>query len=175
MPAFFVRAITPKRQVGLDPARFPSELQKELQELGKSAEKEMAKPTRQWVAPPAFKSRITGSTSRVMMIVHPIGRQAKKYERIDFGTNPRVIRPRKPGGILKFQPKYLASTIPNRLWSRVAKRRGAFVYARIVHHPGIRPRNFSKQVYQTMNPEFRRRMENLIRRELRRGGGRLTA
>lgn len=168
--AGFIRVITPKRQVWINPKTFPAELQKELKDLGKQAEQEMAKPTRRWAAPPSFQSDFAGGTSRIVMTVHPVGAQAEKYERIDFGTRPHVIRPRTGKRFLRFQPKYLASTIPNRLWSRLAKRSGAFVYVHIVHNPGIRARNFSKQVYKNINPEFRRRMRNLIRRELRRGG-----
>ena len=162
----FVRKITPKRQIGLDPKTFEAAVRAELKDVGKQAEKEMAKPTRQWKAAPGFKSDVSGSTSRIEMIVHPVGPNAAKYERIDQGTEPHVIRPNPPRRFLRFMPRYLASTIPQRLWSRLARRSGAFVYARVVHHPGIKARDFSGQVYRIMNPEFRRRMRNLIRREL---------
>lgn len=168
MPLF--RAIKPKRLVGVDTKRFVSELNKELKELGRSAENELAKPTRQWDNPPQFKSDFSGGTSRIVLIVHPVGAQAAKYERIDFGTPARVIRPNRKK-VLRFRPRYLASTIPNRLWSRAARRSGDFVYARYVHNPGIRARNFTQQALKKVNPEFRRRIENLIRREVRKGGG----
>ncbi len=40
------------------------------------------------------------------------------------GTRPHIIRPRRPGGVLRF-------TVGGRV-----------VYARIVHHPGTRPNGF---------------------------------
>lgn len=40
------------------------------------------------------------------------------------GTRPHIIRPRRPGGVLRF-------TVD-----------GQVVYARVVHHPGTKPNNF---------------------------------
>jgi len=166
----FFRSIKPTRLVGVDVKRFTSEVNRELKGVARAAEEEMAKPTRQWGAPPTFRTDIAGGLNKVIMTVHPTGAQAAKYERIDFGTPARVIRPNRKK-VLRYLPRYLASTIPNRLWSRLARRSGEFRYARYVHNPGIQARNFSQQVYKKMNPEFRRRMENLIRREVRKGGG----
>lgn len=41
---------------------------------------------------------------------------------IENGTRPHLIRPRRPGGVLRFQ-----------------SRGGGVVYARVVHHPGTKP------------------------------------
>lgn len=170
MPAYFIRAIKPTRRGFIDPAHFLAETKKELKDLGKDTEKELAKPTANWNSPPSFKTDIGGNTNQLVMTVGPVGAQAAKYTRIDFGTPARVIYPRKPGGVLKYQRGYMASTVPGTLRSRTARRSGKFVYKKYVHYPGIQARYFSKQVYKKMRPEFRRRMENLVKREARRGG-----
>lgn len=152
------------KNVGIVRSHFESQLRAKLRALGKQTEYDLLRPTEQWESPPFMRSDIRGS-AQVTMIVHPVT-QVDKYQRLDFGTRPHVIRPRKANGVLKFQPGYSSSTYPNQLWSRRARRSGRFIYVKMVHHPGLKARNFSKQVAKIERPRLNMMMRQLVIDEL---------
>lgn len=93
--------------------------------------------TRTWNHKPGFKiTRDADSTS--------VGTDDEIFGYVDGGTRPHDIRPR--GKRLKFQGGFKAKTTPGSLRSGSGGSSGAFVFAKVVHHPGTKARNFSKLV-----------------------------
>jgi hypothetical protein len=167
--ASFIRTISPKRAIGIDPKWFKAQVDRELAEVGKLATKEFQKPVRTWKTKPSFKTRILGAgTNAVFLDVFPEGEGALNFNRLDFGVPPHLIHARFAKA-LSFRKKYRSATLPGRLSSRTASSSGPRIFAKSVLHPGVEARLFSKQVYGIVNPEYRRRMKNIVERGLRRG------
>lgn len=59
-----------------------------------------------------------------------IGSDVSYAAMVNDGTSPHVIRPRRPGGVLRFQVG------------------GRVVYARVVNHPGTRAQPFLDKALQ---------------------------
>lgn len=166
----FIRTITPKRAVGIDPKWFAAEVQKELQEVGKQAAKEFQKPVRAWKTKPAFKIRILNAGSNAVFLdIYPEGNGTNVFNMLDFGTSPHLIHAKNRKFLAFQRGKYHSSTKPGSLSSRKASRRGKTIFRKAVLHPGVEARGFSRQVYYLINPDFRRRMKNIVERGLRRG------
>jgi HK97 gp10 family phage protein len=71
---------------------------------------------------------ITVESDRVT--IGPNENQAPYAGYVEFGTGPHVIRPKKPGGVLKF------------------KVGGTWVYAKKVNHPGTKPHPYVMPAFQ---------------------------
>lgn len=115
-----------------------------------------------------------------MVTVAPekFGKANAVWRYVDEGTgkwgknhSPYPIRPKRTNksGLLKFQTGYSPMTAP------VAKynvgsggRSGNWISSKGVIHPGIRPREFTKTINEELNPSRRARIENAIRRAIRR-------
>lgn len=98
------------------------------------------------------------------------------YRWIDLGTKARTIRPRR-SRMLRFRTGYRASTRRRSLTSRRAQRYGAVAWAKKVKHPGIKPRQFSEEVADRMQPHLRRQVliaMSKVAQRSRRGGSRLV-
>lgn len=127
---------------------------------------------RDWVHRPTFRHGVYASKRQVLSIVYPTGKHAKLYQWVDEGTKAHVIKPKRAGGLLKFQRGYSARTSPvARFNVGTGRASGRWTSARIVRHPGTKARQFSKTFNRDVLPEMRRNIENAIRRALRRAKG----
>lgn len=68
--------------------------------------------------------RVEARRTITLRSVYTIGSDVYYAAYVNDGTRPHIIRPRRPGGVLRFQAG------------------GRTVYARVVHHPGTRARPF---------------------------------
>lgn len=146
------------------------ELSEALHETGDELKKMHQDAVRDWKHRPKFKLTYALEKDRMSVEIRPAGQHKRIYRFVDAGTRgPYIIRPKKPGGRLRFQTGYDAKTMP------IAKGHvgtggysGEWVSASQVVHPGIEAREFSKTFTEDIRPQFIQAIENAFRRALRR-------
>lgn len=135
--------------------------------------------TVQWKRKPKFRPVLTVRPSVIKSEIGISGAGALQWIWIDRGTGRRgpkkrayVILPKDPAGRLKFQTGYAARTAPVAKFNRGPGRSfGPWVSPKVVVHPGIRPRKFTETLFEKrLSPPFKKRIENAIRRGVRRAG-----
>jgi len=125
------KAITPKRAGLLNVDILNQKTNAVLRSYESKAKELLKKPTRSWTHKPQFSvTRIVGS-KEIRIIVYPSGENAFKYRIINNGSRARVIRA-KGNGRMTFKVGYRASTVPNTLSSRTARRSGRVVSVKTV-------------------------------------------
>lgn len=168
---FLIKAIGPKRGKIIDPDYFRKEV---LSVMGGEVKNDIIADFRKtvtgWKNPPAFGSKVATTNRNVTVFVFPTGdpKAVKKYGYIVHGTRARKIYPRNKKA-LSFQTGYTPSTRPGRITSRSYARYGKKIARAFVRHPGIKPRDFDKLIAKGYKPEFKKDIENAIRRAARRG------
>jgi uncharacterized protein VirK/YbjX len=126
---------------------------------------------RDWTHRVKFQKRVSVSRRQVSATVWATGQHRKLYQWIDKGTQPYLILPRR-APYLTFRAGYDARTqAVARFNAGTGRHYGAWRRKRAVRHPGIRARKFSETFNQEILPDFRRDVENAIRRGLRRRKG----
>lgn len=114
---------------------------------------------------------------RIYVNVIPAGRGTQIFLWVSGGTGqygpkkrayqiPKVPRPEVT---LRFQTGYSAKTRPPAVMrAGTGKKSGPWRSAKVVMHPGIRPRKFISTLLDATLPQFRRDVENAYRRAARR-------
>jgi len=87
-----------------------------------------------------------------------------RYKWLDEGTKPHIIQPKKPGGILAFPSVFKPKTSPRRLPSQPGGSSGETVFAKLVHHPGTEPRNYSRQLRLLLDNRFKQMLDDAFDR-----------
>lgn len=153
-----------------------SELKKLGDEFGELAVAQHQGAVRNWQGKPKFAFRSLIDKRGLIVNVVVMGRFAQRWHWIDKGTGlhgPRKqayeIRPKRRGGVLRFQTGYQPKTLPIGRANLVRGRpTGPWRSAKVVIHPGIRARKFTETFRDELRPEFRRLAENSLRRAARR-------
>lgn len=70
------------------------------------------------------------------------------------GTKPHTIKPKQPGGTLRFQTGYQPHTRPPARYGGPGQATGAVVSAKEVNHPGFPPRKFSEKINKRLRPAY---------------------
>jgi len=128
-----------------------------------------------WKNKPGFGARKYLKPDRIEIAVFPTGEHKKIWEYVDRGTKPHTITPKK-APYLKFQWGGKGSYVPKTRpfpYATVVKGGGYVRNAKTVRmlkvkHPGTEPRNFTKQIAENVQPDFKREVENAFRRAQRR-------
>lgn len=153
-------AIVPRLPV-LDVRRFEQAIQAALNDAEREALVSYGNTVQTWTRKPVFTSQRLALWERV------IGTDDEIYGYVNHGTEPHIIRPRNPGGVLAFQSGYQAKTIPNVAFSRAGGAFGPTVHAREVNHPGTEARNFDDAIANRVQSRivslFNLGMRNAIR------------
>lgn len=167
---------SPRRKAALDQRKLLDEAQRTVSDFMRTTVKpEFQAVTRDWKTPVnwAIKVRVTQAEIRAEIV--PTGKGKTIFGYVDKGTRPHVIKPkgqrRRRGGaaLLAFQTGYDARTQPVAQANAGSGRAsGGWVFARQVNHPGTAARLFSETIHKQTDPEFRRMVENLMRRMARR-------
>ena len=130
--------------------------------------------TKNWKRRPAFFGR--GSEVGVVTKIE-IGYDSEIYGYVDEGTGQAAghggkypITPKRPGGVLAFPSVSTPKTKPGSLKSGAGRRGGSTVFTRKVMHPGIKPRNFSRQIKKKMEPVLESDMQNAMGRGAKKSG-----
>lgn len=178
MPAKRVRSNLRQTMIRQDKL-IRAELREECRQTARDGAKWLGVAVQGWSAPkPRFAPRVVVRPDLIMAFVDVAGSAKKKFIYVDKGTGkygPRkrayLIQPKTPGGKLHFQTGYSAKTAPvAKVNVGTGQRSGPWVKTIRVIHPGIKPRKFTETVWDELNPDFVRRIENAIRRGVRRSG-----
>lgn len=168
-------------------AALREEIEKELEQAGETVRLELVANTLTWKNKPKFTKKFTIKRTllAVDVTVDKRTKAGKIFTYVSGGTGkwgksarPYKIRAKTRNGIpgkLKFQTNYIPKTEAVRPNARIAKANvgpgvavGPWRQADEVEHPGIEPRNFVDVAVNGLQPSFRRRIENAIRRAVRR-------
>lgn len=126
-----------------------------------------------WSGKPRFDVVVAIKDNVITLTVTPTGEHAQKFLWVSEGTDgPYIIRPKKPGGKLKFRAGYSPRTQPGAQYGRGdGKATGSWATKDQVIHPGIEAREFVQEAARRIRPGFERSINNAIRRGINRARG----
>lgn len=175
VPAIAVRVTRSKKRQQLL-SRFKDaqqEVKVSLQRFKKPAVDECKKYVTGWSGDPKFVAGvfITPNGDMISLIVEPVGDWAKKWEWTSRGTKPHLITASK-APTLYFRSEYTPKTSPGNppTYGGSGAVGGGWVRKVQVQHPGTTPRLFEEAIGKTLIKDFRREVENAVRRGLRKAG-----
>lgn len=156
-----------------------------LKPVAKSAVESREKVVSNWRNKPKFKAETTVTTDRIEIKV-TVRRGARLqggsatvndlWKWIDkTGTKPHIIRPKRPGGVLRFPGgKYQSKTgaRPARYGGPGVTRPGDPIYRPVVNHPGFEPRGFTEIINADLKKKFDQAVDGGYRRGFRKISGR---
>lgn len=131
--------ILPKRNP-FDAKKMRGVITSTLNGTAKAVKVDFDVTTQTWNHRPTFKIESPSEYTR------EISTNDDVYAMLEVGTRPHVIRPKRPRGILRFTTPFRSKTIPNEIRSRKGSKGNTPVVARLVHHPGTKPRLWSKVI-----------------------------
>lgn len=125
---------------------------------------------REWEHKPRFAGRIDVNRDFIEVKVDVAGNAKLIFFYVDKGTGlygPKKsayeIKPKQPGGMLKFQTGYSARSAPGaKIGQGTGEHFGEWISKKSVLHPGIRPRNFEKVAIEELTPDFYDRISDAI-------------
>lgn len=137
---------------------------KGLDRTARDAQQKLDAVVATWDNKPAFEvySRDTGYQQIREVSIYGNPKAVRIWFYVDKGTKPHIIRPKKPGGMLRFSPGFAPKTAFRARFGGAGKSTGKPVFRRLVHHPGNKARDFSG-VYRE---EAQKQMRVEIMREL---------
>ena len=150
---FQFKGIKPKK---LKVDQFRLKILNALRAEGRDVTKEYEKTTASWRKKPKFETMVGLGRPPGGASVF-VGTDDEIYGYVDKGTRPHVIRPRR-ARFLRFQTGYKAKTRPRHIGSGPGGASGPVRFAKVVHHPGTQPREFSETIRQRRRQKFTRRM-----------------
>lgn len=119
---------------------------------------------------PTFSYRVTINPGSVRVTVFPRGAGRQKYRWVDLGTKPYSISILFKKW-LTFRYGHMAKTAPVAQFNvGTGGFSGGWRKKKTVFHPGVRARKFSETFNEEELPVFRRNVNNMFRRVLRRKG-----
>lgn len=95
-----------------------------------------------------------------------VSTKSKVFTYVDQGTKPHVILPKKKKA-LRFLSNYSPKTTPGFLGSTAGGSSGSTVFSKVVHHPGVKARLFSKKIAIKWAYTYESRMMAAIKAALR--------
>ena len=84
------------------------------------------------------------------------------YAMLNEGTKAHDIKPKRPGGLLRFRGPFRPKTLPNEIMSQAGSRGSVTVWSRGVHHPGTAARNWDRVIAK----KWRERMGDIFQRAI---------
>ena len=121
-----------------------------------------------WKGKPRFIAKMGDKDGDFVLSVRPAGKDAKKWNWVSRGTKgPYKIRA-KNAKTLAFRTGYKPRTKPGGTFGGPGVASGPWRTPVEVTHPGIEPRHFEENIAKRFAPMYRERIENLIRREMRK-------
>lgn len=147
------KVILPDRLVA-DPAALKRALENGHRAVVEAAAVDFHVTTRTWKHQPAFAVSWTASGGEVTTA-------DKIYRWIDQGTKAHTILP-KNKKVLAFPSGSQAKTTPGEIRSQPRTHGGGTIFARVVRHPGIQPRNFEEAIAKKWRAEYPKQMQRAI-------------
>jgi hypothetical protein len=159
-----IEAVIPRR-LGVDPKDVLREIEKTMRKkTSRDLKRDFRKTVRTWNEKPRFRDVFFKQPNQYILKVFPDGSNADKYAWVDLGTRPHLILPKSPNTRLKFPGDFTPKTTPGRIGSSRGGKSGQVIYPRVVRHPGIEPRNFSKNIAKHNEKAFQRDIQDAVSR-----------
>lgn len=133
------------------------EVNEELRDTAEAMISDFDKTTRTWKNRPDFQVTRTENG-------YVIGTEEIIYAWVDEGTKPHIIRAKNPSGLLTFALGGMPKTTPNVIGSVKGKQGKTWRRKQQVRHPGTKPRNFTKIIFQKWQPKLHTRITNRLKR-----------
>lgn len=173
MPTRMVKAIIPPKLKNFAAQQAFNEAIKPIEY---EVVKDFERCTATWKQRPVFRSIQSGGFSffgDVTDLAIQIWTTDERFGWVDEGTRPHIIRPkpgRGPKARLRFKPGFRAKSQPNSLGSFAGQTWGTPVFAREVHHPGTKARNFTKTIMKKREPWIWGRIQQAMLDAVKAGG-----
>lgn len=150
------------------------ELEAEMTAIGQVAVKNFEFVVKDWDDKPQFAFTQRISPNQIYLSIVPFGKNAKIFIWVDQGTREHIIRPRGAGYPLRFQTGYNAKTAPIAQYGvGDGSYSGDWRASYEVVHPGTEAREFTREFLLFINSQMQRRVENALRRGIRRANNSL--
>lgn len=180
MPSYRGRTTTRQWLISVD-----KDLRRELRQVVQVTSQEekdyLTGVTDSWEHKVKFRRVMVVTATLIRATVQPVGTNRKIFTYVDKGTGkygPKHTSYKikaQSAPLLKFKSGYDARSLPSagpgsapRANVGSGKSIGGWVSTKEVTHPGIRPRKFAETFEQKLQPDFRRRVVNALRRAARR-------
>lgn len=163
---FVVRSVKP---TAFKSSVFREDIGKVQADIAAAMLKDYKRTVSTWKKKPNFETEVDtgidtgGKTSIKIETTDPV------YGYVDKGTKRHIIRPRRKRALI-FNAKFKPKTGPMSLQAGPGFSGPPVVGAKLVHHPGTKPRNFNKRIKQKWEPDYKRQMQNAMARATRRCG-----
>ena len=161
-----VKVIKPQR---LKVGAFRLEMLNAMRKAGKTIEKEdYGAIYRTWKHKPKMEVLISLTGPGPVLL---IGTDDEIYRYLDKGTKGPYRIPKSGETLLRFKEGYKAKTVPGVLQSRPGGPFGDAVFVKgHVMHPGIKARNFEKQIAKKRTKWFKRQMQDAMIKANKKAG-----
>lgn len=142
------------------------EVDQELRATGQELKTDHDKVVRDWRHKPTFRAQVDSRAAIRTVKIIPQGANQRIWYYVDLGTKAHPIRAKnKP--FLKFQTGYSARTAPVAQFNKgTGQKFGAWRQKKVVNHPGVKARQFSKTFLKELSPPFEDRIQAAVRRGL---------
>jgi hypothetical protein len=117
-----------------------------------------------WKHQPEFKVRKVITADGITIYVYPAGQYKDLWLWVSGGTRSHTIMPKTAGYPLAFRTDYRPRTRPGYKYRGPGESVGPYVKAKVVEHPGIKPRLFEKHIARFYRPKYRKHLEAALRR-----------
>jgi len=154
---FNFQPILPKKPI-FDTAKFDALVQQATRQTVDDIHADYQKTVATWTHKPKFYTTRRG-------LIWYIGTNDKIYGYVEMGTPPHVIKPRDPRGRLHFNRSgFKSKSLVNYVGSLSgATANSGETYAKVVHHPGTKARNFSKVIAMKRMAQFAKMVRKAIK------------
>jgi hypothetical protein len=147
--------VLPNKYRALAP-QMQEAIAKERDREGQTIKREFGITTRTWKRKPDFEVHVFPDGEMAAGTDNPI------FGYVDEGTRPHIIRPRVAKA-LRFNTVFRAKTIPNQMTSREGVSSPPVAVRMEVHHPGTKPRNFTKLMAKRSGKRFPRNIAKAMK------------
>lgn len=152
------RAIIPRR-LSIDPEAMARAITNTLNMTALAIKVDFEVTAQTWDHKPSFTIESPTPYER------EIGTNDENYGRLNKGTRPHLIVPRR-GRVLVFTTPFQSKTLPRSIASGPGRRGNVRVTTRRVHHPGTAAREWDTTIQQKWDRQFPVQMQRAIDAEV---------
>lgn len=163
----FVPILPPIDVLTKDGQKILNALEKALKgDIGNQLENAMNKRIENWTHKPTIKREFSSLPTRFSLLVIPSGRGLKQWKIVSGGARPHFIFPKSiqknhlfiHGG----RGGYRSKTNVGNVYGRASSYSNNSYWAVVVHHPGVRPRNFEENVVKDEQASIERKLKSIV-------------
>lgn len=161
-----IEAIRPRKSPVINVEAFKREMSAAVDQTAADMLHDFEKTTRTWTTQVKFYARPKGGQLGRRDLTITVYTNNQIYQYVEAGTKPHIIRPKKANA-LHFLGGYRAKTRPGFIGSSQGGASGESVFAKEVHHPGTKPRNFAAIIARKHTPRFKKNVDAAMARAAR--------